>query len=286
MKQLFYTLLFATAALLPSCVSKQVARQAENQRDSLEVVVGEKDSLINAVFSDINAISENLVLIKSRENLITVSETPEGGRRPMEDIQNDIAAIDRLLQENRAKIASLQHTSAQLRKANLHIEALEKTIAQLNTQLNEKTSEIEQMRLELEKKGIEVAELTEQVQAGNAQVAQLSDEKTDLENRLNTVYYIVGAEKELRDAQIVNKEGFIGRTLTVNKSGNIESFTRADSRLLNEIPVGHKRVTLVTTHPEDSYQLIVDADKTVTKLVIDDPVRFWENSKILVISYK
>ncbi len=286
MKQLFYTLLFAATALLPSCVSKQVARQAENQRDSLEVVVSEKDSLINAVFSDINAISENLALIKSRENLIAVTETPEGGRRPMEEIRNDIAAIDLLLQENRAKIASLQHTSAQLRKANLHIEALEKTIAQLNTQLNEKTTEVEQMRLELEKKGIEVAELTEQVQAGHAQVAQLNDEKTDLENQLNTVYYIVGSERELRDAQIVNKQGFIGRTLTVNKSGNIESFTRADSRLLNEIPVGHKRVTLVTAHPDGSYQLIVDADKTVTKLVIDDPVRFWESSKILVISYK
>ncbi len=286
MKQLFYMLLFAAVALLPSCVSKQVARQAENQRDSLEVVVSEKDSLINAVFSDINAISENLALIKSRENLIAVSETPEGGRRPMEEIRNDITAIDRLLQENRAKIASLQYTAARLRKANLHIEALEKTIAQLNMQLNEKTTEVEQMRLELEKKGIEVAELTEQVQVGRAQVAQLSDEKTDLENQLNTVYYIVGSEKELRDAQIVNKQGFIGRTLTVNKSGNIESFTRADSRLLNEIPVGHKRVTLVTTHPNDSYQLIVDADKTVTKLVIDDPVQFWESSKILVISYK
>lgn len=286
MKQLFYMLLFAAVALLPSCVSKQVARQAENQRDSLEVVVSEKDSLINAVFSDINAISENLALIKSRENLIAVSETPEGGRRPMEEIRNDITAIDRLLQENRAKIASLQYTAARLRKANLHIEALEKTIAQLNMQLNEKTTEVEQMRLELEKKGIEVAELTEQVQVGRAQVAQLSNEKTDLENQLNTVYYIVGSEKELRDAQIVNKQGFIGRTLTVNKSGNIESFTRADSRLLNEIPVGHKRVTLVTTHPNDSYQLIVDADKTVTKLVIDDPVQFWESSKILVISYK
>ncbi len=286
MKQLFYTLLIAAAALLPSCVSKQVVRQAENQRDSLEIVVGEKDSLINAVFSDINAISENMALIKSRENLIAVSETPERGRRPMEDIRNDIAAIDRLLQENRAKIASLQHTSAQLRKANLHIEALEKSIAQLNMQLNEKTTEVEELRLELEKRGIEVAELTEQVETGNAQVARLSGEKTDLENQLNTVYYIVGSEKELRDAQIVNKQGFIGRTLTVNQSGNFESFTRADSRLLNEIPIGHKRITLVTTHPDESYQLIVDADKTVTKLVIDDPVRFWESSKILVISYK
>ncbi len=31
----------------------------------------------------------------------------------------------------------------------------------------------------------------------------------ELENRLHTVYYIVGAEKELRDAQIVNNQGFI-----------------------------------------------------------------------------
>lgn len=285
MKQLLFTLFFGSA-LFASCVSKQVARQAENQRDSLEVVVGEKDSLINAIFSDINAISENLALIKSREHLIAVSTAPESGRRPTEDIHNDIAAIDRLLQENRTKIASLQQTSTRLRKANLHIDALEKTIAHLNAQLSEKTTEIEQMRTELEKRGIEVAALTEQVQVSTAQLEQLSGENTDLENRLNTVYYIIGTEKELRDAQIIDKQGFIGRTLTVNKNGNIESFSQADSRLLEEIPIGHKRVTLVSTHPDGSYQLITDADKTVTKLVIDNPTRFWESSKILVISYK
>ena len=66
------------------------------------MVVSAKDSLINAVFADINAISENLALIKSRENLITVAGESEGGRRPVEEIDNDIKAIDRLLRENRA----------------------------------------------------------------------------------------------------------------------------------------------------------------------------------------
>ena len=125
-------------ALLASCVSRQDAVEAESRSDSLELVVSAKDSLINAVFADINAISENLALIKSRENLITVAGESEGGRRPVEEIDNDIKAIDRLLRENRAKIESLQRSAAQLRKANLRIDGLEKMIADMNRQLAEK----------------------------------------------------------------------------------------------------------------------------------------------------
>lgn len=42
------------------------------------------------------------------KNLISVAGGSEGGRRPIEEINNDIAAIDRLLQENKDKIASLR----------------------------------------------------------------------------------------------------------------------------------------------------------------------------------
>ena len=274
------------AIAFTSCVSKQVAVQAESQRDSLAVVVSEKDSLINAVFSDINAISENLAMIKSRENLITVAGDTEGVRRPVEEINNDIAAIDRLLQENKAKIASLQRTAAQLRKANLRIDALEKMIADLNGQLAQKSSEIEQLRENIARMGIEVQTLTEEVAQRDARVESLSGEKVELQNQLNTVYYIVGSEKELRDAQIINKEGFIGRTLTVGDMSNLDSFTVADSRLLTEIPIGQKRVTVVSSHPEDSYELVTAADKSVEKLLITDPGRFWESSRVLIVSYK
>ena len=144
------------------------------------------------------------------------------------------------------------------------------------------------LRESLDKMGVEVEVLTEQVAEQNARAENLSSEKVELENQLHTVYYIVGVEKELRDAQIIDKQGFIGRTLTVNNTNNLESFTKADSRLLSEIPVGRKKVTVVTAQPEDSYQLVTggEKDKIVTKLLITDPVRFWESSKILIISYK
>lgn len=285
MKSLFLAVLGA-ASLLASCVSKQVAVEAGQQRDSLARVVGAKDSLINAVFADINAISENLALIKSREDLISVSGGTEGGRRPVKEINNDIAAIDRLLRENRSKIASLQSSAAQLRKANLRIDGLEKMISGLNRQLGEKAAEAARLRDELEVMGAEVRTLEDRVAERSAQVEDLSGEKIELESRLNTVYYIVGSERELRDAQIVDKQGFIGRTLTVNRGGSLESFTKADSRLLGEVPVGHRKATVVTAHPVGSYRLVTDADKVVTRLVIDDPARFWESSKILVVTYR
>ena len=286
MKNSLIAAALGVVALLASCVSRQVAVEAENRSDSLELVVSAKDSLINAVFADINAISENLALIKSRENLITVAGESEGGRRPVEEIDNDIKAIDRLLRENRAKIESLQRSAAQLRKANLRIDGLEKMIADMNRQLAEKKAEVEQLRESLVRMGDEVKSLTEEVAVRSAEVENLSGEKVELQNQLNTVYYIVGAEKELRDAQIINKQGFIGRTLTVGRNSNFDSFTMADSRLLSEVPVGQKKATLVTSHPEGSYELVTDANKVVEKLIITDPVRFWESSKILIISCK
>ena len=287
MKHIATAAALGVVALLASCVSRQVVVEAESRSDSLEqLVVSAKDSLINAVFADINAISENLALIKSRENLITVAGESEGGRRPVEEIDNDIKAIDRLLRENRAKIESLQRSAAQLRKANLRIDGLEKMIADMNRQLAEKKAEVEQLRESLVRMGDEVKSLTEEVAVRSAEVENLSGEKVELQNQLNTVYYIVGAEKELRDAQIINKQGFIGRTLTVGRNSNFDSFTMADSRLLTEIPVGQKKATLVTSHPEGSYELVTDSNKIVEKLLITDPVRFWESSKILIISYK
>ena len=286
MKHIATAAALGVVALLASCVSRQVAVEAESRSDSLELVVSAKDSLINAVFADINAISENLALIKSRENLITVAGESEGGRRPVEEIDNDIKAIDRLLRENRAKIESLQRSAAQLRKVNLRIDGLEKMIADMNRQLAEKKAEVEQLRESLVRMGDEVKSLTEEVAVRSAEVENLSGEKVELQNQLNTVYYIVGAEKELRDAQIINKQGFIGRTLTVGRNSNFDSFTMTDSRLLSEVPVGQKKATLVTSHPEGSYELVTDANKVVEKLIITDPVRFWESSKILIISCK
>lgn len=281
-------LVIAAAVLctLPSCIRKQAVLTLADQRDSLTSVVDRKDSLICAVFEDINAIAENLSRIKARENLLTVASAPEGGARPIAQINNDIADIDRLLQENRSKIASLQQAADQLRKANLKIAGLEKMIRDLEAQLKIKTAEIDHLRTELYASERQVRRLENQVAERNAEVITLNDENLELATRLHRVYYIVGAEKELRYARIINKEGFIGRTLTMGRNNTMNAFTKADDRLLGEVPIMRKKVTIVTPHPADSYRLLLGEDKLIEKLQITDPVRFWESSKVLIVSYK
>ncbi len=161
---------------------------------------------------------ENLARIKSRENLITVSEE-EGTRRPVEEINNDIDAIGRLLAENREKINSLRHTAAQLRKANLRIEGLEKMIADLNGQLAERQSEIEQLRDELSPSDTRVAELTETVAEQSAEVEQLSGRNLELRTGSirSTISSVPKRSCAMRRSSI--SRGFIGRTLTVGEHG-------------------------------------------------------------------
>ena len=282
-------LFLCLSLLLTSCVSKQVAEEAASQRDSLARVVAAKDSLIRSVFADINAISANLAEIKVRENIITKSEQ-EGFSRPIDQINSDLAAIEELMQENRKKIEQLQASSRRLRKANLRIKELERWIADMNNRLADKDTEISELRAEVAAKNLEVQQLSDQLTAEQSarreEVNALTATNQALDRDLHTVYYIVGAEKKLREAQIVDKEGFIGRTLVVAKQNSLEFFMQADSRELLEVPIRQKKVEIVTSHPEGSYELIKGTDKVVLKLVITDPVRFWESSKMLVISYR
>lgn len=288
MKKLIYLFIVATM-LLTSCVSKQVVLDTESQRDSLARVVRTKDSLIETVFADINAISDNLARIKARENIITAVD-PEGIRRPIDQINSDIAAIDELMQENRERIAGMERTAQQLRKANVKIKSLEHLISDLNGQLDEKNNEISQLRTRVAEMSVEVEQLEtkleEEIAVHRQEVDSLTQNNSNLDEQLHAVYYIVGQEKKLREAQIIDKRGFIGRTLKTAASNSLDFFLQVDSRELLEVPIRQKRVTLVTSHPEGSYQLIEADDRVVLKLVITDPVRFWEASKVLIVSYK
>lgn len=274
------------AAGLCSCMSRQSAVATGSGPDSLSAVVRAKDSLLTRVFEQIGAISDNLSRIRAREGLITAAADTEGVEHPAERIERDIAALDELLRDNRTKIAALQGAVAQLRRSNLRIDGLEKMVDELNRQLEVKRTEVAELRERLASRETQVEELSEQVALQTARAEELDDERAGLESRLNTVYYIVGPERELRDAQIIDKQGVVGRTLRVSGRGSFESFTQADARLLERVAVGQRRVTVVTPHPEEAYELVTDDDKRVVELRILDPGRFWESSRMLIVSYR
>ena len=291
MKKILY--LFALL-LLASCTGGQKTERLTSQNDSLAVVVAQKDSVLNEVFSSLSIVTENLNAIKSRENIINENidkgEIPKGTTT---QINEDIEAINQLLIANRQTIARLQQSADQLTKANVKIGSFEKLIAQLNAQIESKDQEIKILKQNLENMHVQVAELTEQVSGLNTQVSGLTAEKTSLEgevktqnNILNTGYYIVGSEKELLSKEIVYKSGFIGRTLKINENRSLDSFTQVDIRNFDDVKIGHKKATLVSSHPAGSYEFVMNDSGVFESLVIKDKSKFWEYSKVLVISYK
>lgn len=282
MKRLFH-LLLATLLLAGGCAEQKRIDRGATERDSLQTIVDRKDSLIEAVFADINAITENLAQIKVREHIISTVPA-EGIARPIDQVNSDLAAIEQLLAENRAKIAGLQRTAAQLRQAKLRIGELERLIEGLNTQLDSRNAEISQLRAEIAEQALAMQQLNEQLTVEQttrrAEVDSLSQCNDALDRELHTVYYIVGQRRQLIEAEIID------RSLKVAGNNSLEGFLRADSRELVEIPIRQKRVSLVTSHPEEAYRLIRSSDKTVQKLVITDPERFWESSRVLIVCYR
>lgn len=282
--------------LLPftACVSKKDANRLTDQKDSLAMVVAMKDSVINDVFAAMNNISENLNVITSREKIINASiNDGEIKKQTTTQINENIEAINRLLLENREAIARLRRSADQLTQANVKIGGMEKLIARLNADIETKDQEIAVMRRSLQDLNLTVTELSTRVTELDTQVGGLEQAKTSLEgevrsttDQLNTGYYIIGSEKELMNKEIIYKSGFIGRTLKINENRSLESFTRVDIRNFDEAIVNQKKASVVSTHPADSYEFRADGAGNFEALIIKDKARFWEYSKVLVISYK
>jgi hypothetical protein len=49
------------------------------------------------------------------------------------------------------------------------------------------------------------------------------------------------------------------------------------------VPLFAKKAKLVTTHPNESYNLVKNQEGVVEKIDITDPEKFWSASKYLVI---
>lgn len=284
-KILLITSVLMIAMSLNSCGYKAKIEAATAKSDSLLLVMNKNNDIINQTFTDIDQIAITLAQITEREKIVTSVSDGEISQTTKKRISDNIAAIDELLQKNRAAIARLSSSSQKLKQANINITSLDTLVASLQSQLQQKDADLSQMSADLANLKIEITEL-------KGLNITLSEQKESLEGTvatqdidLNTVYWIVGLQKEMIEHGILDKKGFIGRTLVLKDVADFGSFTKGDMRTIEKIRLDKKGVKVVSSHPEGSYELIM-ADKNRTReLVITDKEAFWKTSKTLVISY-
>lgn len=284
MKKLLIIACVATA-LLTGCTEKKTAPDTTNayqQTDSLNDIIAQKDSEINDMLGTLNDIEEGFQKINEAENRLSLAKSGEGASRKQQ-LKENIQFIAERMKQNKELIAKLKK---QLANSSLQGDQLKKTIENLTKQLEEKDKQLQDLRAELDGKDVHIAELDETINNLNTNVNNLTTDnakKTETINtqdkQLNSAWYVFGTKKELKGQHIIEGDK------VMNGNFNKNYFTKIDIRNVTEIKLYSKSAKLLTAHPSSSYQLVRDANKQYT-LQIKNPQIFWSTSKYLVVLVK
>lgn len=291
-----YLLIFLAAPFaFTSCNQKKVDA-LQSQVDSLSMQSADyqkgyedAQTQISDYLSSFNEIESNLEEIKKNEGVLTNNLSGESKPSQKQSIISSINSLNELIQKNKTLVADLDK---KYKNANYKNKELDKMVASLNEQITQKEADLAMLKTELEKSNYQVATLTTELTTVSEAKTQLegvnAEQATVIEKQttdLNTAYYVEGSYKELRDAGVVDKEGgFIGlgKSKTLAEDFNTSAFTKIDIRSFKELPINSKSAKIVTDHPTQSFTL-VEGDKSIEELVINNPNDFWKSSKYLVV---
>jgi hypothetical protein len=262
--------------------AKKEAEAMKAKNDSLMAQTMQKDEAINEFIATVNDIQGTLDTIKMKENIINLSTNKTGELKlsAKDQIKSDITSIYMLMGKNKKELADL---TRKLKSSNMKVTELQKLVDRLQKDVGDRNVEIEALRDKLAKLNIviETANLRLDTLSNvvKAQSGKLTEQQKTLaqqETTLNTAYYIVGTEKDLK------KNGVIGKGDKLLSDFNKALFTKVDIRKLTEVSILSKRAKIISNHPTSSYKLVGDK-KIVQSLQIIDYKAFWSNVRYLVI---
>ncbi len=268
---------------------KEIARMQAEQ-DSITQEATAKDSAIIGFLADINEIQANLDSIKELENLVTVERVSgvEMPNQKKQQIMDDLATLNDLLQRNKEQIASLQkklnNSWYQYGKLEKMVEEFKVMVDNLTAQVEQKDMEIAQLNREVQSLQLNISGLNKQIDAVVAESEEKSQVIEQQDKELNKVFYAYGNVKELEAQGVVVREGGflgIGKEIKIKEDFNKEYFTQVDLREFNLLPIMAKKAQVLTIHPAASFH--ITGEKTVDTLFIDNQQEFWKASKYLLV---
>ena len=282
MKKLIYA--FACTLAVASCnqdAAKKAEQVAQQQRDSLEQIISQKDNEINDMMTTLSDIEEGFREITEAQSRVTLAEQGEG-TNTMQRIKENFQFIQTQMQQNKELINKLKQ---QVRESSVKGGQLKKIIDNLTQQLETKDKQLQALREELDRKDIHIAQLDEKVASLEEDNTKKDETISAQDKAINSAWFVFGTKDELKAQNILSKDGLFSKTKVLAKDFNKDYFTKIDIRIDKEIKLYSKSAQIMTSHPAGSYTLQRDANKQYV-LRIDNPDAFWSTSKFLVVLVK
>ena len=283
------TAAIAASVLMIGCTNQSTeVRKLKAENDSLLRVNAQTTADFNEMIQLMNEVEDGFRQIKEAENYLVTQKDANGevSLTTREQIKNDMTLVAETLQKNKERLEKLQK---QLNQNKNQSAALQKTVTRLQNEIEEKTQLITSLQESLAKRDVRIAELDEAVTNLTGQVEHLTTENEQQkevlmtqDEALNTVYYALGTNKELKEQKIVEGGGLFSSKKVMEGEFNKNYFTAVDMRKLHDIPFDSKKAKLLTNHPEGTYELQKDNEGYLT-LVITNPDSFWSLSRYLVV---
>lgn len=285
--------LFAVIAVLllstASCVeNSEKYKTILAERDSLQMETQTIEAGYNETIEILNEVEAGFAAIRESEGKMTLDvKSVEGNNTSKkQQIAVQLNQVKEILAQNKKRIEQLQRQSAQSGKAN---STLAQTIKRLEMELEEKSVFIASLEKELANRKIIIEELTSTVNNLNTNIVELnqvSENQQDIiknqDTNLNKVWYTVATASELKDAQIVSSNGLFRPKTILDKDFDRSAFKQADLRIIAAVTTDSKRIKILSSHPQDSYNLVTDDNKLIT-IEITDPAKFWSVTKYLIV---
>lgn len=268
----------------------------ETQR--LDDVIHKRDSVISELDGEISEIEQSITFIKTKREQLEF-EYRESSRNRKERILEDIQLMNDLLAESEQKLEDL---TKRLHDSDIEINSFKKRLAVVNSELQNQSQIVSNLKNELDKKDAMIAEMGTKVENLETVLVVQTDSLTvltdsverssemikEMDQQLHKAYWAMGTFKELRDNNVVDREGGflgIGKTKILKQDFNEEYFTELDIRETDIIPLNAKKAEVISDHAAKSYRFVYQ-DDLISYLKIEDPNEFWKRTKYAIIEVK
>ena len=259
----------------------------------------EQDSLkiaeLTANYQEATTFNDSLMLlmadiyngldsINMQEGLLYNMGNGEHDRRA--EVRRNLSAIKERLATNHQLLDQMERRMKESGNKN---SVLTKTVEQMKQRIEDQENKISMLENKLAVANDSIVALNQEVAEKEQQIQVQTEAKdaafnalNEADQQLNTVYYAMGTNKELKENGLLEKK-FLGATKVLKGDDiNLGYFTKADKRNLTTIPTGAKKIKIWTNMPADSYQEVKNPDNTIT-LKITNPNEFWNYTPYLII---